>query len=237
MADTPAPEDAAKDLYKILDVARAASDAEIKKAYRKLAMKWHPDKNPSEEAKLKFQEIGEAYQVLSDEKLRAIYDRDGEEGLSADKTDAAVDSLDPSMIFTFLVSVYPGIQNGLTLLFANMMMQMVAVLVMVFLFMAALRALQLEARMFAYIVPFLWIENVQHLFAGIIQNFVIVSANPKLLMLITPIIVWTIYWLWRLGKVQLQRGGWIATGFLALSFVFDLLLFIIVQVRVHMPVG
>ena len=76
-----------------------------------------------------------------------------------------------SMIFTFLVSVYPGIQNGLTLLFANMMMQMVAVLVMVFLFMAALRALQLEARMFAYIVPFLWIENVQHLFAGIIQKF------------------------------------------------------------------
>ena len=46
-----------------------------------------------------------------------------------------------SMIFTFLVSVYPGMQNGLTLLFANMMMQMVAVLVMVFLFMAALRAL------------------------------------------------------------------------------------------------
>ena len=80
-------------------------------------------------------------------------------------------------VFTFLVSVYPGIQNGLTLLFANMMMQMVAVLVMVFLFIAALRALQLEARMFAYIVPFLWIENVQHLFAGIIQNFVIVSAN------------------------------------------------------------
>ena len=142
-----------------------------------------------------------------------------------------------SMIFTFLVSVYPGIQNGLTLLFANMMMQMLAVLVMVFLFMAALRALQLEARMFAYIVPFLWIENVQHLFAGIIQNLVIVSANPKLLMLITPIIVWTIYWLWRLGKVQLQRGGWIATGFLSLSFAIDLLLFIIVQVRVHMPVG
>ena len=108
---------------------------------------------------------------------------------------------------------------------------------MVFLFMAALRALHLEARMFAYIVPFLWIENVQHLFAGVIQNFVIVSANPKLLMLITPIIVWTIYWLWRLGKVQLQRGGWVATGFLALSFVIDLLLFIIVQIRMHMPVG
>ncbi len=142
-----------------------------------------------------------------------------------------------SMIFTFLVSVYPGIQNGLTLLFATMIMQMVGVLIMVFMFIAALRALKLEERMFAYIVPFLWIGNVQHLFAGIIQNFVIVSANPKFLMLTTPIIVWTIYWLWRLGTVQLQRGGWIATGFLALSFGIDLFLFFIVQIRVHVPTG
>mmetsp|Transcript_20238 Transcript_20238/g.50348 ORF Transcript_20238/g.50348 Transcript_20238/m.50348 type:complete len:458 (+) Transcript_20238:82-1455(+) len=88
--------------YDALGVAVDATDSKIKRAYYVQARKWHPDKNPSEEAKTKFQEIGEAYQVLSDEKLRAIYDRDGEEGLSADKTDAAVDSLDPSMIFTFL---------------------------------------------------------------------------------------------------------------------------------------
>ena len=51
---------------------------------------------------MKFQAIGEAYQVLSDEKLRKVYDRDGKDGLSGDKTDVAVDNVDPSLIFTFL---------------------------------------------------------------------------------------------------------------------------------------
>lgn len=88
--------------YDVLGVPVDATDSKIKRSYYIQARKWHPDKNPSEEAKNKFQEIGEAYQVLGDEKLRTIYDRDGEEGLSADKTDAAVESLDPSLIFTFL---------------------------------------------------------------------------------------------------------------------------------------
>lgn len=88
--------------YDILGVPVDATDSKIKRAYYMKARKWHPDKNPSEEAKTKFQEIGEAYQVLGDDKLRAIYDRNGEEGLSEDKTDSAVDSIDPSLIFTFL---------------------------------------------------------------------------------------------------------------------------------------
>jgi hypothetical protein len=69
--------------YDALGVAVDAEDSKIKRAYYIQARKWHPDKNSSEEAKDKFQEIGEAYQVLGDEKLRAIYDREGEEGLSA----------------------------------------------------------------------------------------------------------------------------------------------------------
>eukprot|EP00752_Nemacystus_decipiens_P005839 g5275.t1 len=71
------------DYYETLGVQRAASDAEIKKAYRKLAMKWHPDKNKdnTQEAARTFQEIGEAYDVLSDKKNRAIYDQYGAEGL------------------------------------------------------------------------------------------------------------------------------------------------------------
>ncbi|CAN0393826.1 unnamed protein product [Ectocarpus sp. 12 AP-2014] len=71
------------DYYETLGVQRAASDAEIKKAYRKLAMKWHPDKNKDNttEASKIFQNIGEAYDVLSDKKNRAIYDQYGAEGL------------------------------------------------------------------------------------------------------------------------------------------------------------
>lgn len=69
--------------YDVLGVPKGANESEIKKAYRKLAMKWHPDKNPDilEEASRKFQEVGEAYDVLSDLQKRAIYDMYGYEGL------------------------------------------------------------------------------------------------------------------------------------------------------------
>ncbi len=70
-----------KDYYKVLGVSRSATDDELKKAYRKLALKYHPDKNKSPEAEDKFKEIGEAYDVLSDQKKRRIYDQVGEEGL------------------------------------------------------------------------------------------------------------------------------------------------------------
>ncbi len=70
-----------KDYYRILGVSRNATDDELKKAYRKLALKYHPDKNKSPEAEEKFKEIGEAYDVLSDKRKRQIYDQVGEEGL------------------------------------------------------------------------------------------------------------------------------------------------------------
>ncbi|KAK9915026.1 hypothetical protein WJX75_003741 [Coccomyxa subellipsoidea] len=72
-----------KDYYKILGVSRNASDDEIKKAYRKLAVKHHPDKNPGnqEAAAEKFKEISEAFEVLSDSNKRQVFDQYGEEGL------------------------------------------------------------------------------------------------------------------------------------------------------------
>lgn len=70
-----------KDYYKILGINKGASDDEIKKAYRKLALKYHPDKNKTPGAEERFKEVAEAYEVLSDKKKRDIYDMHGEEGL------------------------------------------------------------------------------------------------------------------------------------------------------------
>ena len=71
------------DYYELLEIGRDATGAEIKKAYRKLALKYHPDRNPGDtEAEEKFKLINEAYQVLSDDEKRNIYDRYGKEGLA-----------------------------------------------------------------------------------------------------------------------------------------------------------
>jgi len=71
-----------RDFYQILGVNRDASTSQIKKAYRKLAVKFHPDKNPDDpEAVEKFHDINDAYEILQDDEKREIYDRHGEEGL------------------------------------------------------------------------------------------------------------------------------------------------------------
>ncbi|CAN0924137.1 DnaJ homolog subfamily B member 4 [Linum grandiflorum] len=72
------------DYYKVLKVPKSATEDDLKKSYRRLAMRWHPDKNPAvnkKEAEAKFKQVSEAYDVLSDAQKRQIYDLYGEEGL------------------------------------------------------------------------------------------------------------------------------------------------------------
>ncbi len=72
------------DYYEVLGVSRDASDQELKSAYRKQALKYHPDRNPGDHAsEEKFKEASEAYQVLSDADKRAAYDRYGHAGVGA----------------------------------------------------------------------------------------------------------------------------------------------------------
>jgi len=70
-----------KDYYEVLGVSRTSSGEDIKRAYRRMALKFHPDKNPDKEAEQKFKECAEAYEVLSDPDKRQRYDRFGHEGL------------------------------------------------------------------------------------------------------------------------------------------------------------
>eukprot|EP00920_Eleutheroschizon_duboscqi_P006788 GHVT01015859.1.p1 GENE.GHVT01015859.1~~GHVT01015859.1.p1 ORF type:complete len:344 (+),score=55.40 GHVT01015859.1:608-1639(+) len=100
-----------KDYYRLLGVSRDANEKDMKKAYRKLAMKWHPDKHTDGDAKKKaevmFKDIAEAYDVLSDKEKRKIYDQFGEEGLKggvpgageASGTRHVYTGVDPSELF------------------------------------------------------------------------------------------------------------------------------------------
>lgn len=91
------------DYYKVLKIAKTATKDDIRKAYRKLALKWHPDKNPNnmEEANKRFKEISEAYEVLSDEGKRRMYDQYGKDGPRRMKAGRKEDFFDISNLGTF----------------------------------------------------------------------------------------------------------------------------------------
>jgi DnaJ family protein A protein 2 len=94
-----------KDLYAILEISKTASEAEISSAYKRLARIWHPDKNKSPEAKLKFQDIQHAHQILSDPEKRAHYDNFGSE----DGGPSIPGGIDPRDIFSH---VFGGAGGG-----------------------------------------------------------------------------------------------------------------------------
>lgn len=90
-----------QDYYQILEVNKESTQEDIKKNYKKLAKKWHPDKNPEckEEAEVKFKLINEAYEVLSDEKKRQIYDQHGIDGLKESEGGGIPHNFNPFDIF------------------------------------------------------------------------------------------------------------------------------------------
>ena len=91
---------AKRDYYQVLDVPRTAAEADIKKAYRRLAMKYHPDRNPGDqEAEGKFKEAKEAYEVLSDAQKRAAYDQFGHAGVDGMRGGGGGAGFDPRDAF------------------------------------------------------------------------------------------------------------------------------------------
>ena len=100
------------DYYEILGIARDASGDEVKRAYRRLAIKWHPDQNPDNpEAEGKFKEAAEAYEVLSDPDTRAVYDRHGHAGLRG-RAGHDFNSMHVEDIFSMFNDIFGGQSGG-----------------------------------------------------------------------------------------------------------------------------
>lgn len=104
-----------RDFYEVLGVSRTATEADIKVSFRKLAMKFHPDRNPGDaEAEIKFKEINEAYQILMDPQQRAAYDRHGHAAFEQGRGGGFGDGFASSMadIFEDLFGDFAGRQRG-----------------------------------------------------------------------------------------------------------------------------
>lgn len=100
-----------RDYYEILSVTRTADGEDIKRAYRRLAMKYHPDRNPGDtEAETKFKEAAEAYEILSDDSKRKLYDQFGHEGLRSRGGPATHDfsRMDATDIFSMFEDIFGG---------------------------------------------------------------------------------------------------------------------------------
>lgn len=104
-----------RDYYEILSVERTADGDEIKRAYRRLALKYHPDRNPGDtEAETKFKECAEAYEVLSDDSKRKLYDQFGHDGLRRGGGPATHDfsRMDVTDIFSMFEEIFGGGRGG-----------------------------------------------------------------------------------------------------------------------------
>ena len=135
------------------------------------------------------------------------------------------------MVFTLLVTIYPGVGSSMSLFAATFIAQFIGVVLMLLLMQMILRGVGRPQKFLPFAVPFLWIENVQQLFGGMIQNLVIFTSDHTILLLILPLAAWTCYWMWRIGRDVIGKGGFLAAALVGLSMMVDVTLLFAVQSR------
>lgn len=163
--------------------------------------------------------------------LRVMAGRQPVVGSFATDQDDLWQAIAAGMIFTLLVTVYPGVGSSLSLFAGTFIVQFTGVILMLLLMHMILRVVDRPQKFLPFAVPFLWIENVQQLLGGIIQNLVIVTNDHTILILILPLAVWTCYWMWRIGRDVVGKGGFLAAAFVGLSMMVDVTLLFVVQSR------
>ena len=163
--------------------------------------------------------------------LRVMAGRQPLAGSFGADTHALWQAICAGMVFTLLVTIYPGVGSSLSLFAASFIVQFIGVVLMLLLMHMILRGVGRPQKFLPFAVPFLWIENVQQLFGGVIQNLVILTSDHTILLLILPLAIWTCYWMWRIGRDVIGKGGFLAAALVGLSIIVDVTLLFAVQSR------
>ena len=164
--------------------------------------------------------------------VRVMLGRQAAVGSFHDTSDGLWQAIGASILLTILASLYPGLAASPALFFTSIIIQLIGLLLLLLMFNMVLQHLGRGKKFLAFSVPFLWIENLQQLLGGIVQNLMVATGDHSMLILILPVAIWSIYWLWRLGRDIVGKGGGVAAGFVVMSFLIDLCLLVVLQSRV-----
>jgi hypothetical protein len=102
---------------------------------------------------------------------------------------------------------------------------------------AIIRQRGLQPAACQFLVPFLWMVNVQSLFSAFALNSMVLTGDYTLGILFIALGAWSIYWMWRIGRDTLGQGGFFATGLLAVTYIIHLMLAIFQPLRVSIQIG
>lgn len=163
--------------------------------------------------------------------LRVMAGRQPIAGSFALNSDGLWQAIAAGMIFTLFVTIYPGVGSSLSLFAGSFIAQFIGVILLLLLINTILQAVGRPQKFLPFAVPFLWVENVQQLFGGIVQNLVILTNDHTILLLILPLAIWTCYWMWRIGRDIVGKGGFLAAAIVGLSMMVDVCLLFAVQSR------
>ena len=140
-----------------------------------------------------------------------------------------------------VISIGIGISLKMTVAVGSLvsytLFELVQILAVVLVLNAIIRQRGLQPAACQFLVPFLWMVNVQSLFSAFALNSMVLTGDYTLGILFIALGAWSIYWMWRIGRDTLGQGGFFATGLLAVTYIIHLMLAIFQPLRVNIQIG
>ena len=138
-------------------------------------------------------------------------------------------SINAAILLAALFTFYPALAASPTLFVASVLIRLIGIILFLLIAHGMLKRVGKQDKFLVFSVPFIWIENMQQFLGGIIQNLMLLTGDFSIFLLILPIAIWSIYWLWRVARDIVFEGGFFAAVLVAISMIIDVGLLAVVQ--------